>query len=272
MKKGWLIGCGIAGLLSVGFCAGLGFLIYSGVSTIFALTQPVVDASQDFLVLLGQGKTAEAYASTANGYRAQQDEASFSAAVKQLGLTEYSSVSWYSRKITNQEGSAEGTVTSKSGATTPVTIQLVQEGGRWKVVGVRYGGVELATIKAPTPVPDEEELRRMTTEALLDINQAIKAKDFTTIYDKLSDSLKKETTPEQLAKSFQDFIDKNIDLGPIKNVAPQFEPPAAVNDKGLLVVTGHYPTQPSKVQFNLKYLRESGGWKLDGIHVNVGKD
>ena len=46
MKKGWLIGCGIAGILGIGLCAGAGVLVYSGVKGIIALTQPVVDASE----------------------------------------------------------------------------------------------------------------------------------------------------------------------------------------------------------------------------------
>src|SRR5207253_6564366 len=136
MKKGWLIGCSIAGILGVGLCAGVAFLVYSGVIAIFAVTQPVVDAAEEFLVLVGKGKTAEAYASTAETFRAQQDEASFAAAVKKLGLTDYSSVSWHNRSINNNQGSADGTVTTKGGGTTPVSIRLVQEGGRWRVAGV----------------------------------------------------------------------------------------------------------------------------------------
>jgi hypothetical protein len=157
MKAGWLIGCGIAGVLGVGLCAGLVALFVVG---IFALTRPVVDASEQFLALLGRGQIAEAYASAADGLRAQQDEASFTGAVHQLGLTEYSSASWHSREIENQYGTAEGTVTTKSGGTKPVFVRLVWEGGKWAVVGVRYGGVDLMTVKAPPPVPPAAELER----------------------------------------------------------------------------------------------------------------
>jgi hypothetical protein len=146
MKKGWLIGCGVVAIVGIGVCAGLGVLFVGGT---FALTQPVVDASEEFLALLGQDKIAEAYASAAAGFRAQQDEASFAGAVRQLGLTDCASVSWHSRQVENQEGTAEGTVTTRNGSTKPVSMRLVREGDRWAVVGVRYGGVDLAAIKAP---------------------------------------------------------------------------------------------------------------------------
>ncbi|MFL5243408.1 MAG: DUF4864 domain-containing protein [Gemmataceae bacterium] len=266
-KKGWLIGCGIFGILGIGACAALGILFVSG---IFALTRPVVNASEQFLALLGQEKIAEAYASAASGFRAQQDEASFIVAVKQLGLTDYSSVAWHNRVIENQEGTAEGIVTTKNGSTKPVSIRLVHEEGKWKVVDVRYGGVELITIKAPPTVPPQAEQERMAAEALLSLNQAVRVGDFTAFYGRLSDIWKKETTPLRLKQAFQEFLDKNIDIGAIKDFKPEIAPPA-VSDMGVLEMAGHYPTQPSQVGFKLKYANERGGWKLTSIAVSVGK-
>jgi hypothetical protein len=153
MKKGVLISCGIVALLGIGLLAGLVALL---VGWALAVTRPVADASEQFLALVGQGKVAEAYASASEGFRAEQDEASFTQAVRQVGLTDYASVSWHSRQVENGEGTAEGTVTTRSRGTYRVCVRLVQEGGRWAVAGVRYKGVELAAIKAP-PVPPEAE-------------------------------------------------------------------------------------------------------------------
>jgi hypothetical protein len=268
VRNSWLIGCGLAGILGVALCGGAGVLLVGGA---FALTRPVVDASEQFLALLGRGKIAEAYASAADGFRARQDAASFDHAVKQLGLTEYSSATWHGRQVDGQEGSAEGTLTTKGGITKPVSLRLVREGGRWAVVGVRYGGVELATVTAPPPVPPEAELERMVAQALLGFNQAVRAGDFTAFYGTLADAWKKETTPQRLCRTFQEFVDKDIDIGAIKDVKPRVAPPAAVNDRGMLVVAGQYPTRPSQVRFELEYAREQGGWKLSGISVGVGK-
>ena len=143
MKKSWLVGCGVAALLGTALFAGLGAVFVGGV---FALTRPVVDSSEQFLTLLGQGKVAEAYAAAADGLRARQDEASFTGAVRQLGLTEFASVSWHSRQVENGQGAAEGIVTTKGGGTKAVSVRLVREGGRWAVVGVRYGGAELVAV------------------------------------------------------------------------------------------------------------------------------
>jgi len=265
MKKRSLIACVILGIGSV---AGLVVLLVGGV---FALTRPVVDASEQFLALVAQGKIADAYASTADNFRSQQDEASFAEGVGQLGLDEFASVSWHSRQIENQTGTADGTVATKTGGTRSVSVRLVREGGRWAVDGVRYGGVELATIKASPRVPPEEEIERIVAEALLDFNRAIRSRDFTAFHAKLSDVWKHQTTPERLQKTFQEFVDKDVDIAGIELARPWVAPPPALNGKGVLVVVGHYPTRPYQVRFELEFTHERAGWKLVGFMVGLGK-
>lgn len=155
VKKGVWIGCGLAALVGLLACGGFIVLLFS-------MTQPVVDGANDFLSLLAQDKTPEAYASAAGVLRAQGDEASFTAAVKQLGLTDYISASWTSRKIENQAGSVEGTVTTKGG-TAPAKVDLVYEQGKWRVVGLQFAGRDLADLIS-SHVLTEEELRRLAKE------------------------------------------------------------------------------------------------------------
>jgi hypothetical protein len=267
MKRKLLIGCGVAGILGIGLFVGFVAVVIAGA---FALTRPVVDASEQFLTMLGQDKIDEAYSSTAAGFRARLDTASFGRSVKQLGLTEYASVTWNSRQIENDQGAAEGVVTTKDGETRPVSIRLVREGGRWAVVGVRYGGVELVSTNSTAGVPPEAELDRMVRESLLAFNQAVRAGNFTTFHAQLADTWKKEITPQRLQAVFQEFVDKGIDIGPIKDVKPRLAPAASINDRGVLTVAGQYPTQPSHVRFELEYAYEKGRWSLSGITVNVG--
>src|SRR5262249_13091913 len=107
MKVKWvLLGLGAFAVLSA---AG------GTVSVLLALslTKGVAEGGTNFLALLGEGQTQQAYLSTAKALRAQQDEASFTKAVRGLGLTEYASVSWHQRRIDNDQGRLEGAVTTK---------------------------------------------------------------------------------------------------------------------------------------------------------------
>jgi ABC-type transporter MlaC component len=259
-----LVGCGLGGVLFL-LCGGLVTLFVVGV---FAATQPVVDASESFLSLVGQGKTADAYAGTAASYQAKQNEASFAAGVKQLGLTEYASASWNKRNIANDTGTTAGTVTLKDGTKKDVAVDLVNENGTWKVSGVTVGGADLAAVKVTPPVPAPVDLDKLVRDTLSSFGTAVRAKNFNTFYAQVSDVWKKQTSPAQLLTAFQTFVDKKADLGDVKSLKPEYSPVPAVDADGVLSVVGTLDGE-STIHFDLKYIQEKGAWKLFGIKVRL---
>jgi hypothetical protein len=266
MKKNWVIGCGAVAALGL-LCVGTAVALIGGV---FALTKPVVDSSEQFLAQVGQGQIAGAYASAGADLRGRMDEAAFATAVKQLGLTEFASALWHNRQIENSTALAEGTVTTKAGGTKPVAVRLVRENGRWAVVGIRYGGTELTPVPLPPKAPSETEVERLVVTTLTEFDRAVRAKDFTPFYDTVEAGWKKELTPGQFRKAFQAFLDEDVDLSPIRSGKPRFTSPAGVDEKGTLMVKGHY-LAATPIRFELRYGREGDDWKLTGISVKVGQ-
>lgn len=259
MKKGCLIILAVMVLGIAGFIA-----------LIMGATQPVVNASERFLTQLGQGKSAEAFASTGKALKNGQTQASFDAAVKQLGLDGYQSASWSNRSINNDRGEVKGTVTTKNGAI-PLEMVLIKEDGEWRVIGFhgpRLGGSSGAPA---APVPGDEELRKLTLATLLSFNEAVQAKDFTKFHATVSVPLQQQLPPPKLAEAFRSFIEGGLDLSPIQGETPVFSKPPAVDGNGVLALEGYYPTQPSRVHFELGYLYEHPQWKLAGINVRVKK-
>jgi len=260
MKKG----CGIAvGLVVV--------LIAVVVVMVFMLTGGAVESAETFLALLAEGKTAEAYASTSAALQAQQDEAAFTAVIQRLGLDEYASATWTSRSVENERATLEGSVTTRDGGTIPLNIELVREQGTWKVFslqGPQAGAAVEAT--APEPqVPAEAELKALVLTSMLDLNQAIRQRDFTTFYGNVSNLWQQQTTPEELRGNFQAFIDQEIDFAAIREVEVLFDQTPAIDANGVLTLAGHYPTEPVRVVFEVQYIREEGNWELTGISVST---
>jgi hypothetical protein len=118
-------------------------------------------------------------------------------------------------------------------------------------------------------VPPESELKSMTLSSLLAFNDGVQEKDFSDFYKELSALWQDQTTPEKLKELFNDFIEKEINIAPIKKLQPVFNKDATINSDGMLVIAGYYPTVPKRVVFELKYLKEKGDWRLAGINVKT---
>jgi hypothetical protein len=150
-----------------------------------------------------------------------------------------------------------------------VTFDLtyVYESSAWKLLGLN---VKATPFVANTgKVPTDKELKTLALDSLLLFNTAIQTKSFENFYGKIAKLWQKEATPEQLLEIFQSFIDKEINIAPIAKLEPTFAGTPTVNEDGFLVIKGSYPTQPSKVSFQLKYVYEDESWKLVGINVQV---
>jgi hypothetical protein len=150
-----------------------------------------------------------------------------------------------------------------------VTFKLtyVYEASAWKLLGINVQVVP--AVENTGKVPADKELKKLALDSLLLFNVAIQTKNFENFYDKIAKLWQKEITPPKLLEIFQSFIDKKINISSIAKLDPTFDGTPAVNEDGFLALKGSYPTQPSKLLFQLKYAYEDDSWKLVGINVEV---
>jgi hypothetical protein len=150
------------------------------------------------------------------------------------------------------------------------TLKYIDESSTWKLIGIDVRAVPFG--ESTAEIPTGRDLKKLVLDSLLSFNQAVKTGNFDKFYDQIAKAWQKEVTPDQLLKIFKPFVNKNVDIGPIANLEPAFDEPPAMNDDGQLAIYGSYPTKPSKVSFELKYLSEEEAWKLVGINVKVKSD
>ena len=148
--------------------------------------------------------------------------------------------------------------------------KYVYEASAWKLLGinVNIGPSTLAKIKSET-VPPEAEIQSLVQHTMLDFALALKTKDFSTFYKSIAKIWQDQSSLEKFSRIFKSFMDKNLDLTGIKDLAPVLERTPFLDNNGLLRVQGSYATKPSKTAFNLKYLMENGAWRLAGIKINM---
>jgi hypothetical protein len=244
-------------------------------------------AAQHFFELVGSGQTDVAYQSAAFGFKAQRSAAVFAAAAKDMGLSEYAAGEWEKPERDGRSVTIRVKIKTRAGTAIPLIVTMVDETGAWRVFSLRSPPSRETGLsenhfslvgKAPTfadavtkPVPPENEIRQLVRENLLRFNEAINSKSFDAFYDSVATHWQDQLTKGQLQRAFQPFIDRNINVAPIEKATPVFDMTPAVNSEGLLIVNGHYDTQPYRIQFAMKFFYELPVWKLFGLDVNLVK-
>ncbi len=270
----WKKGCLIA------FCV-LVVLVVAILALVFYLTSGAVESADEFLDLIGAGDIGAAYAATAPAFQQQQSEASFRDAVARLGLTEYESRSWTNRSVEGAKAELSGTITTRAGDEIPLDMSLIKVAGDWRVLtltGPAAGAFVTTPDAAPrvappppavSPVPEPDRLRQLALESLLALNSSVVTGDFSTFYAGISELWQGQTSPEELASAFAQFVEREIDFSAIADVEPTFDTEPEIDHEGALRIAGVYPTEGARVQFSLRYISESGVWKLLAIEVNL---
>ncbi len=256
MKKGCLIAAGVF-VVFVAVIIGVAMLATGG----------VVKAADEFFTRVREGKVQEAYETTSAGFKRETDADGFQRFVKRYALDQVASWSWSSRSFQNNQGHLEGTLTLKSGATMTFKVGLVHENDAWKIHGLEGEPPPGVVVKEPAPA--EEDLKRLVRTTLLDFNDAVKAKSFAKFHTGLAKPFREQFTPEKLQETFQQFIDKELDIAAIATLEPTFAAAPTVDESEVMAVSGSYPTTPVKVHFALKYHFEGGQWKVLGINVEL---
>ncbi len=118
-------------------------------------------------------------------------------------------------------------------------------------------------------LPNEESVKKIVRETLMDFAVAVKDGDFTLFHSRMSKQLKSEITAQEMKASFRSFVDQNIDLTGVEVEEPVFSQPPFLDADGWLVVEGTYEIYPHATDFSLQYVHESQRWKLVGIDMRV---
>ena len=124
---------------------------------------------------------------------------------------------------------------------------------------------------AQNKVPSERTLETLVKSSLVSFNDAVLTGNFAVLHARLAKPLRDKYSPEQLAKIFKEFADKGAEFYVITTFKPTYDPAPSIDGEGILLVKGVFPTEPSKVAFDLKFILSDGGWRMIGIDVTMKK-
>lgn len=162
-------------------------------------------------------------------------------------------------KFGTNSGGNSGTVANTSGSPTPNPTSTPKK--------------DVEDADASTgKVPSDEQLQELVKDTVLDFNDAIQSKDFTSFHSNISKPFQKQASPDRFKEVFAEFMDNNINFREVNDLEADFsDTPKVGKESGYTVLTlnGTYATSPRRTKFELKYIPEGKEWKLIFIRIST---
>ncbi len=122
-----------------------------------------------------------------------------------------------------------------------------------------------AAQKPPGPV----ELEALIKSTLLTFNEANITGNYTVFHARLAPPFRDQFSPDRLKEAFRSFSQQYIDFSIIAALKPKLTEDPRIDERGALLLRGHFETSPNRVTFELDYIQPDGEWHLINIHVKV---
>jgi hypothetical protein len=133
-------------------------------------------------------------------------------------------------------------------------------------------GERWQAVKPPASQPQNlpvnvEQAFYLIRSTLLTLNDANRSGNYSVLRDLAAPDFQAKNSAADLAGSFADLRRRKFDLFAAALIAPQLTAAPALDGKGMLRLTGHFPTRPQQIDFDLLFQNVGGQWRLFGIAV-----
>ncbi len=229
-------------------------------------------AAGQFFSTIHSGDSIKAYSMTSRAFRQVTNKDQFSAFTTLLGLRDYADIKWYGHGQLDSLAYAEGLLVRKDSSKMSVKVHLLLDSGSWKVSGIeQIAGFGLAG-NISGMFPPDQTVYRLVAAYLSLLDSSIRTKDFTPLYNTMSRLGRSSTSKEALAASFQQFIDKQVNVGAAANAQFYIKPylsSDAPNQPRILLVECQFMTKPAPLRMTMKFTLDPDGWRLYTLSASL---
>lgn len=250
--------------------AGIAVVIAVVLGVVFYATSGMTDTADEFFKAVKQQDMAKARGYLAEEFKASTDEAALKAFLSKSAILNFKEASWSKRSVSGGRGELNGSITTETGGNVPIRVVFVKEQDTWKIYALQKptAGIQSSETTSPN-VPGKEELVSLTKKSMHDFAVSVKNKSMEHFRNSISKAWQDQFTTEKLNEAYGSLFNAGADFTVLDSLQPSFEGDALINENGLLVIKGRYPTKPSQVTFEHKYIYEGVAWKLFGFDINV---
>jgi hypothetical protein len=121
---------------------------------------------------------------------------------------------------------------------------------------------------AASPVSLDQALY-LIRSTLLTLNDANRSGNYTVLRDLAAPGFQVRNSAADLGVIFADLRRRRVDLFAVALIAPQLAAAPALDSSGMLRLSGHFPTEPLQIKFDLLFENVERNWRLFGISVQT---
>src|SRR5262245_36574373 len=118
-------------------------------------------------------------------------------------------------------------------------------------------------------VPSDDVLLILIRATLIALNQANVTGNYTVLRDLGAPSFKEANSADKLAQVFASIRQRKLDLALVLLVEPKLYRKPVITPKGLLRITGFFPTDRERINFDLMFQGVEGRWRLFGLSADA---
>jgi hypothetical protein len=114
---------------------------------------------------------------------------------------------------------------------------------------------------AAVAIPDQYKINMLIRTTLIALSQANQTGNYSVLRDLSTQQFQAMNTDARLAEIFAGLRQRNLDLSPVIFFDPKLLRAPAVQDNGILRLTGFLDTKPERVLFDMGFQSVEGQWK-----------
>jgi hypothetical protein len=229
------------------------------IGVVFYATSGVTRTADDFFAKARGGDMAAVYAMTSAELRNTADPAKLASFIKANRFDKVAKTSWSSRSIENNIGTLDGSVTLDDGGVIPLHMQLVSEGGAWKVslIKLAEAGVSGGADGERGTMPADSEIANLVRSHTGVFLDGVRQNDISYFKQYWVDDVSEAELKNLIAimRQAPDAADALRDARPVVEQAQPLE-------NGGFQAAGYLETAPYRYDYTYQFVREGKDWKL----------
>jgi hypothetical protein len=123
-------------------------------------------------------------------------------------------------------------------------------------------------MQTPANMPNLEQVYVLIRSAILTLDTAVRAGNFSVLRDVGAPSFQAANTSARLARIFQNLDQQRVDLSSVAIAAPTITNLQSMDQGRRLRVTGYFPSPTTRIDFDLIFEQVGARWRIFGISVN----